>query len=47
MPVYFDQTPQQEVNDILQINIHGTLAITKLILPLMLAKYAFLTLLSP
>ena len=40
MPVYFDQTPQQEVDDILQINIHGTLAITKLVLPFMLAKYA-------
>lgn len=40
MPVYFHQTPPQEVDDILQINIHGTLAITRLILPLMLAKYA-------
>lgn len=38
MPVYFDQTDQQEIDDILQINIHGTLAITKLILPFMLAK---------
>jgi len=38
MPVYFDQTPQQEIDDILQINIHGTLTITKLVLPLMLAK---------
>ena len=46
MPVYFDQTPQQEVDDILQINIHGTLAITKLTLPLMLAKYAFPTCLT-
>ncbi len=46
MPVYFDQTPQQEVDDILQINIHGTLAITKLTLPLMLAKYALPTLLT-
>jgi short-subunit dehydrogenase len=40
MPVYFDQTPQQEVDEILQINIHGTLAITKVVLPLMLPKYA-------
>ena len=46
MPVYFDQTPQQEVDDILQINIHGTLAITKLILPFMLAKYALPILLT-
>jgi len=38
LPVYFDQTPQQEVDDILQINIHGTLAITKLVLPFMLAR---------
>jgi len=48
LPVYFDQTPQQEVDNILQINIHGTLAITKLVLPFMLARYAvsFLTCLS-
>lgn len=46
-PVYFDQTPQQEVDDILQINIHGTLAITKLILPFMLARYALSFLTDP
>jgi len=38
IPVYFDQTPQKEIDDILQINIHGTLAITKLVMPFMLIK---------
>ncbi|KAG8905786.1 hypothetical protein FRB99_008265, partial [Tulasnella sp. 403] len=36
MPVYFDETPVKEMNDILEINIHATLNVTRLVLPYML-----------
>jgi len=38
MPVYFDEADPQEVNDILEINIHATLEVTRIVLPLMLNK---------
>ncbi|KAG8759957.1 hypothetical protein FRC14_004510 [Serendipita sp. 396] len=38
MPVYFAETPEQEMKDIINININGTLAITRVVLPKMLQK---------
>jgi 17beta-estradiol 17-dehydrogenase / very-long-chain 3-oxoacyl-CoA reductase len=39
MPTYFLDTPEHEMNEIIKININGTLDITKVILPLMVEKY--------
>jgi 17beta-estradiol 17-dehydrogenase / very-long-chain 3-oxoacyl-CoA reductase len=40
MPVYFHETEQQEIDDILQININSTLSVTRIVLPGLLARYA-------
>lgn len=40
MPVYFAETTDEEMNSIINININGTLAITRVILPKMIEKYA-------
>jgi 17beta-estradiol 17-dehydrogenase / very-long-chain 3-oxoacyl-CoA reductase len=39
MPVYFAETTEEEMNAIINININGTLAITRIILPKMIEKY--------
>jgi 17beta-estradiol 17-dehydrogenase / very-long-chain 3-oxoacyl-CoA reductase len=39
MPVYFAETTDEEMNAIINININGTLAITRIILPKMIEKY--------
>jgi NAD(P)-dependent dehydrogenase (short-subunit alcohol dehydrogenase family) len=39
MPVYFVDTPKQELGDILKINIAGTLRITSAVLPGMISLY--------
>lgn len=41
MPVDYVDTPQQEIEDILAVNVNGTLGITSVILPGMVAKYVF------
>lgn len=41
MPVDFAETAQQEIDDILTVNIAGTLRITSTVLPGMLAKCVF------
>ncbi|KAG8831699.1 hypothetical protein FRC17_002730 [Serendipita sp. 399] len=38
MPVYFAETSEQEMKDIVNININGTLAITRVVLPKMVQK---------
>lgn len=38
MPNYFDETTAREIDDVLQINIHGTLRMTRAILPIMLKR---------
>ncbi|KAG8877995.1 hypothetical protein FRB98_006420 [Tulasnella sp. 332] len=38
LPTYFNETPQKEIDDILEVNIHATLHMTKLILPFMLKR---------
>jgi len=38
LPVYFHETEQQEIDDILQININSTLRITRIVLPSLLAR---------
>lgn len=43
MPVYFHETERQEIDDILQINIHSTLRVTQIVLPTLLARYVALT----
>jgi 17beta-estradiol 17-dehydrogenase / very-long-chain 3-oxoacyl-CoA reductase len=39
MPVYFVDTPKQELEDILKINITATLRITSAVLPGMISRY--------
>jgi short-subunit dehydrogenase len=39
MPVDFAETDPQEMNDILAVNVNGTLKVTHMILPGMIQKY--------
>lgn len=39
MPVYFADGPEDEMNNIVNINVYGTLNITRLVLPKMVEKY--------
>lgn len=43
MPVYFHDTELQEMKDIVQINVFGTLRVTQIILPILLARYVIRT----
>jgi short-subunit dehydrogenase len=47
MPVDFVETPQDELDGILAINVHGTLAVTRIVLPGMLQRCTFSFVLSP
>ncbi|KAG8981719.1 hypothetical protein FRB94_010503 [Tulasnella sp. JGI-2019a] len=38
IPTYFDETSNKEIDDILEVNIHATLRVTKMILPFMLKR---------
>lgn len=40
MPAYFVDTPKEEINDILNINVNGTIRTTYAILPGMVQRYA-------
>ena len=40
IPVYFNETAQDEIDNILTININSTLRVTKIVLPSLLARYA-------
>jgi len=39
MPVYFSETPKEEMNDIVAINVNATLHMTYAILPGMIQRY--------
>ena len=39
MPVYFAETPAQEMEDIVAINVNATLRVTHAILPGMVQRY--------
>jgi short-subunit dehydrogenase len=41
MPVYFAETPEEEMNAVININVYGTLNVTRVVLPKMLEKCAF------
>jgi 17beta-estradiol 17-dehydrogenase / very-long-chain 3-oxoacyl-CoA reductase len=41
MPVYFAETPEEEMKAIININVYGTLNVTRVVLPKMLEKCAF------
>lgn len=38
IPVYFDEAPAAEIDDILEVNIHATLKVTKMVLPTLLRR---------
>jgi 17beta-estradiol 17-dehydrogenase / very-long-chain 3-oxoacyl-CoA reductase len=38
MPVYFAETPEDEMKDIVNINVYGTLNVTRVVLPKMIEK---------
>jgi len=38
LPTYFDETPLKEIDEILEVNIHATLRVTKLVLLVMLQR---------
>lgn len=46
MPVYFHDTELQELKDIVQINVFGTLRVTQIVLPSLLARSVMLYLTS-
>lgn len=39
MPVYFQDTELQELKDIVQINVYGTMRVTQIVLPTLLARF--------
>jgi 17beta-estradiol 17-dehydrogenase / very-long-chain 3-oxoacyl-CoA reductase len=42
MPVDFEETPKDEMKDIVNVNVHGTLKVTHAILPIMVKRQAIL-----
>jgi len=40
IPVYFNETTQDEIDNILTININSTLRVTQIVLPSLIARYA-------
>jgi len=44
IPVYFHETPEDEIRDILQINISSTLRVTQIVLPSLIARKSGLVL---
>jgi short-subunit dehydrogenase len=43
MPVYFAETEEEEMKSIVNININGTLDMTRVILPKMVERYSLLS----
>jgi 17beta-estradiol 17-dehydrogenase / very-long-chain 3-oxoacyl-CoA reductase len=37
--VYFDEAAESEINDILEVNIHATVKMTRMVLPTLLRRY--------